>query len=412
MKKIILGLGLLLQLVAGSAFAQTFATNNLIVSGTTTLNGAPTVSYSNPVLILNDSSGSNSATLQYNNNGAVEWKLLNNSSTNLFTLSRYVSGSLVDSPITVSNSTGLVTLADGLAVTGTVSGTGFSNYLASPPAIGGTSAAAGTFTTLTSSNSLVANGTISGVGFTNYFASPPAIGGTTANTGTFTTLNATSSTASSSTTTGALVVTGGVGVGGGMNVGGTATVGGLVTSSATINGGAINGTSIGGTTASTGTFTTIQATSTITPSTTAGIVGTTVGDNANSGSVGEFLTTTNNSATSLSNNTYANAASLTLTAGDWDVWGFASIQGSTNNISNSVIAISTVSAPSSSNPGGYFQIFPGGSVYLMTGISGQAPLTRINVSSSTTIYLSVYAAFGSGTVSVSSGAKIFARRVR
>lgn len=40
-----------------------------------------------------------------------------------------------------------------LSASSTVSGTGFSTYLASPPAIGGTAAAAGTFTTLTASTS-------------------------------------------------------------------------------------------------------------------------------------------------------------------------------------------------------------------------------------------------------------------
>jgi hypothetical protein len=41
-----------------------------------------------------------------------------------------------------------------LAASSTVSGTGFSTYLASPPAIGGTAAAAGTFTNLTASTGL------------------------------------------------------------------------------------------------------------------------------------------------------------------------------------------------------------------------------------------------------------------
>lgn len=63
-----------------------------------------------------------------------------------------------------------------LAASNTVSGTGFSNYLASPPAIGATTAAAGSFTNLSSS------GTVSGTGFSNYLASPPAIGGTAPNT--------------------------------------------------------------------------------------------------------------------------------------------------------------------------------------------------------------------------------------
>jgi hypothetical protein len=58
--------------------------------------------------------------------------------------------------------------------------------------IGGSSAAAGTFTNLTSSGTLTAtnvtaSGTISGAGVTSLFASPPAIGGTAAAAGTFTT---------------------------------------------------------------------------------------------------------------------------------------------------------------------------------------------------------------------------------
>lgn len=61
-----------------------------------------------------------------------------------------------------------------LAASSTVSGQGFTDYLASPPAIGGTAAAAGSFTTLAASS------TVSGTGFSTYLASPPAIGGTVA----------------------------------------------------------------------------------------------------------------------------------------------------------------------------------------------------------------------------------------
>lgn len=74
-----------------------------------------------------------------------------------------------------------------LSASSTVSGTGFSTYLASPPAIGGTTAAAGAFTTLSASS------TVSGTGFSTYLASPPAIGGTAAAAGTFTTLSGTTS---------------------------------------------------------------------------------------------------------------------------------------------------------------------------------------------------------------------------
>ena len=106
-----------------------------------------------------------------------------------------------------------------LSATSTVSGAGFTTFLASPPAIGGTSAAAGTFTTLGgttitaslafsgpingtvgattpatgSFTTLAASSTVSGTGFSTYLASPPAIGGTAAAAGSFTTLTATTS---------------------------------------------------------------------------------------------------------------------------------------------------------------------------------------------------------------------------
>jgi hypothetical protein len=125
---------------------------------------------------------------------------------------------------TINNaSVGATTTSTGafttLAASSTVSGAGFTTYLASPPAIGGTAAAAGTFTTLggttitasvafsgpingtvgatTASTgaftTLAASSTVSGAGFTAYLASPPAIGGTAAAAGSFTTLSATTS---------------------------------------------------------------------------------------------------------------------------------------------------------------------------------------------------------------------------
>jgi hypothetical protein len=84
-----------------------------------------------------------------------------------------------------------------LSASGTVSGAGFGNYLASPPGIGGTVANAAVFTNLTSTltlsaSNLAASGTVSGTGFTNLFASPPTIGSGVASTGAFTTLSASS----------------------------------------------------------------------------------------------------------------------------------------------------------------------------------------------------------------------------
>ena len=56
--------------------------------------------------------------------------------------------SLIDNGTTVTTAEQLVGTG-GLAITGTVSGTGFSNYLAAPPAIGGTTPAAGSFSSIT-----------------------------------------------------------------------------------------------------------------------------------------------------------------------------------------------------------------------------------------------------------------------
>ncbi|MBR8434901.1 hypothetical protein KDW37_29495 [Burkholderia cenocepacia] len=83
------------------------------------------------------------------------------------------------------DTSGNATTGNGLSVPGPVSGAGFSNYLASPPAIGATSANAGAFTTLS------ASGAVSGSGFSAYLASPPAIGGTTPNSGAFTSISTT-----------------------------------------------------------------------------------------------------------------------------------------------------------------------------------------------------------------------------
>ena len=74
--------------------------------------------------------------------------------------------------------------------------TGFSGPLNGT--VGATTPSTGSFTTLAASS------TVSGTGFTNYFASPPPIGGTLANTGAFTTLTASAD--SSFTSTGAVLI--------------------------------------------------------------------------------------------------------------------------------------------------------------------------------------------------------------
>jgi hypothetical protein len=91
------------------------------------------------------------------------------------------------SSITNGNLSGDCTTSGTLAITctetnGTAFGTFATQNYATPPAIGGTTPAAGSFTTLSASS------TVSGTGFSTYLASPPAIGGTAPAPGTFNTL--------------------------------------------------------------------------------------------------------------------------------------------------------------------------------------------------------------------------------
>lgn len=164
---------------------------------------------------------------------------------------------------------------------------------------------------------------------------------------------------------------------------------------------------IGNTTPNTGKFTTLQATGAITPSTTAGIVGTTAADNANAGSVGEVLSNQTNS-TSLTTSTPANATSVSLTAGDWDVTGAVQFVPAGGTTVSSVFAgIGTVSAtlPSFPNLAGFNTTFATGSGEIVN-----VPTTRINVSTTTTVFMVAQSAFGTSTMTCNGF--IRARRVR
>ncbi|WP_342704294.1 hypothetical protein OHZ10_08205 [Burkholderia arboris] len=103
---------------------------NPTISGSLTATGAVSVSYPSPTFTINDSTGANAAYLNFGKSGATEWSVHANSAGGLY-LDRYVSGSYADTPFSISTSTGLVTLVDGLSVTGTVSGSGFDNYITS-----------------------------------------------------------------------------------------------------------------------------------------------------------------------------------------------------------------------------------------------------------------------------------------
>jgi len=185
-----------------------------------------------------------------------------------------------------------------------------------------------------------------------------------------------------------------------------------LTGTASIN---INGT-VGATTANTGAFTTLSATGLITPSQTAGIVGTTTNNNANAGSVGEFISATlaSASAVSMTTNTSINViSSLSLTAGDWDVNGVVGfVVGATTSIVMIRGGASTISATLTPELTYFDPPLP--STGIVTGgandINLPIPKIRISISSTTTVYLCARATFSVSTLAAFG--TISARRVR
>jgi hypothetical protein len=143
--------------------------------------------------------------------------------------------------------------------------------------------------------------------------------------------------------------------------------------------------------------------------TTSGIVGTPTNDNAAAGKVGEFISSVIPfaSAVSLTNAVPANVTSISLSAGDWDVWGNISFNNSANSLNSVSGWISTTSAtlPDSS----LFNQLANNAVSLVSpGIT--VPQLRFSVAGPTTVFLSTDCGFSSGTLKACGG--IYARRVR
>ncbi len=142
--------------------------------------------------------------------------------------------------------------------------------------------------------------------------------------------------------------------------------------------------------------------------TTHGISGTTTNNSAAAGYVGEVVSSQvlASSATSISNATSTNLTSISLTAGDWDVYG-NSLLLPTGTVSIYQAGISTTSAtlPDSALK----------AVYQIATVSGAAlgfnvPTIRLSLSGTTTVYLVASISFSTGTAT-QAGA-IYARRCR
>lgn len=111
-------------------------------------------------------------------------------------------------------------------------------------------------------------------------------------------------------------------------------------------------------------------------------------------------------AVAISSGTSKNLTSISLPAGDWDVFGNITYNPSAT-INYSTTAISTVSATLPDLSLTFFTAANGGSAFTLSGI---APTQRISVSAATTIYLVGFVSLGSGTCTMFG--QLFARRFK
>jgi hypothetical protein len=163
-------------------------------------------------------------------------------------------------------------------------------------------------------------------------------------------------------------------------------------------------------TINTGTLSSPAFSGTATGSLTSAVVaGTTAGGNPSAGFLGEYFSSSV-TGISLTTATPANLTNVALTAGDWDCAANAVYSpAGTTVVTNQYIWISTTSAtlPASPNGGGY-AVWNGTATGQTIGLT--TAVMRINISSPTTVYLSVQSAF---TVSTQTAAGfIGCRRMR
>lgn len=151
--------------------------------------------------------------------------------------------------------------------------------------------------------------------------------------------------------------------------------------------------------------------STVTP--TGGIVGVTGASNASAGQVGEYIFSQilAGSAVSTTTGAVTNVTSISLTAGDWDVWGNVvsnPASGTTTTQLGGAISLVSATVPTPPGSGGYVNTYVPATVNLAPAItSGQL---RVSIASTTTVYLVGVASFSGSTESLYGF--IGARRVR
>lgn len=153
--------------------------------------------------------------------------------------------------------------------------------------------------------------------------------------------------------------------------------------------------------------------SSLTFTTTTELVGTTTNNNAAAGSVGEYISSNiaAASAISITSATPKNLTSITLTAGDWQVWGnlvfFPAASTSVNGYLGGISSVSATFPDSSLLGGSAVAVFvPGaGSVLALN-----TPTQRFSLTGNTIVYVVGFITFSVSTMTFCGG--IYARRLR
>lgn len=148
-------------------------------------------------------------------------------------------------------------------------------------------------------------------------------------------------------------------------------------------------------------------------SSTSGIIGTTTNDSASAGSVGELLNSTYATGVSVSSGVTTQLNSLALTAGDWDIWAVFGVIPAGTTVVNTIVAgiditTATLTAPTSPVTSAIFQLLvnlaAGGAFYAQTGTA------RLSLAAGATYYLNVNISFTVSTATTQG--QIYARRRR
>ena len=132
------------------------------------------------------------------------------------------------------------------------------------------------------------------------------------------------------------------------------------------------------------------------------IPGTTTNDSAAAGNVGEYISSTvlGGSAVGLTSGAPADITSISLTAGDWNVWGsvwFLAGGSTTSTQAIGWISLTSATTPTAPNNGAEYN-------NTNTNAAGSSPasgpvgMLRISVATTTTVYLSARSTFAVSTM--------------